>query len=72
MSSIIRTLAHTLSLTEDQMNLVVISMASALFQLIIYIHLLRKANWNLLIFLYIFIVFLSNVLFYKVFMSSSS
>jgi ATP/ADP translocase len=70
MSSIIRTLANTLSLTESQMNLVIISMASALFQLVIYIHLLRKTNWSVTILLYVFIVFISNVLFFKIFMSS--
>ena len=70
MSTIIRTLGNTLSLTESQMNLVIISMASALFQLVIYIHLLRKTSWSLTVLLYVFIVFVSNVLFFKIFMSS--
>ena len=70
MSTIIRTLGNTLSLTESQMNLVIISMASALFQLVIYIHLLNKTKWSLTVLLYVFIVFVSNVLFFKIFMSS--
>lgn len=71
MSSVIRALATALAITESQMNLVIISMCSALFQLVVYIHLLRKTNWSLTILLYVFIVFVSNVLFFKIFMSSS-
>jgi ATP/ADP translocase len=71
MSSVIRSLASLLEITESQMNLVIISMCSALFQLVVYIHLLRKTNWSLTILLYVFIVFVSNILFFKIFMSSS-
>lgn len=71
MSSVIRTLATLLSLTESQVNLVIISMSSALFQLVIYIHLLRKTNWSMTVLLYVFIVFVSNVLFFKIFMGGS-
>jgi len=71
MSSVIRTLATMLSLTETQMNLVIISMSSALFQLTIYIQLLKKTSWSLTVLLYVFIVFVSNVLFFKIFMGDA-
>lgn len=60
-----------LSLTETQMNLVIISMSSALFQLTIYIQLLKKTSWSLTVLLYVFIVFVSNVLFFKIFMGDA-
>lgn len=69
MSSVVKSLATTLSLTEAQVNLVIVSMASAFFQLVIYIHLMRKASWNMVVFLYLLIVFMSNVLFFKIFMN---
>jgi|LauGreDrversion4_2_1035121.scaffolds.fasta_scaffold19246_2 hypothetical protein len=69
MSSVVSSLSTTLSLTEAQTNLVLISMASALFQLVVYIHLIKKSSWSMAVFLYLFIVFMSNVLFYKIFMN---
>jgi hypothetical protein len=69
MSSVLKSLSTTLTLTEQQTNLVLISMASALFQLVVYIHLLKKTSWSMVVFLYIFIVFTSNVLFFKIFMN---
>jgi hypothetical protein len=68
MSSIVKSLASILSLTEDQVNLVIISMSSTLLQLAIYIHILRKSQWTATTLLYLTIVFLYNVMFYKIFL----
>lgn len=69
MSSLVSSLSTMLSLTEAQVNLVIISMASAFFQLMVYIHLMKKAEWSMVVFLYLFVVFMSNVLFFKIFMN---
>jgi len=68
MSSIAKSLANILSLTEDQVNLTIISMSSTLVQLVIYIHILRKSRWTVTTLLYLSIVFLYNVMFYKIFL----
>ena len=69
MSSIIKTIANVLSLTEDQVNLTIISMSSTVLQLFIYIHILRKSRWTVTTLLYLSIVFIYNVMFYKIFLS---
>ena len=68
MSSVVKSLASILSLTEDQVNLTIISMSSTLVQLVIYIHILRKSRWTATTLLYLSIVFLYNVMFYKIFL----
>jgi hypothetical protein len=68
MSSVVKSLASILSLSEDQVNLTIISMSSTLVQLVIYIHILRKSRWTATMLLYLSIVFLYNVMFFKIFL----
>ena len=67
--NLVKYLSTSLSLTEAQLNLVIVSVSAAVFQLVVYIHLMKKASWSMVVFLYLFIVFMSNVLFFKIFMN---
>ena len=69
MSGITKSIASILSLTEDQVSLIIVSMCSTLVQLIVYIHIMNKSRWNMTTLLYLSIVFLYNVMFYKIFLS---
>jgi hypothetical protein len=50
--------------------LTIISMTATVLQLVIYVHVLQKSKWMVIMLLYLFIVFLSNIMFYKIFLSS--
>lgn len=60
-------ISEWLSLTATQTNLVIISMITTIIQLIIFLFIMKQGKPSLLTIGYIFIVFLYNVVYYKIF-----
>ena len=56
-----------LTLSTSQTNLVMISMVTTIIQLLIFLFIMKQGTVNVTTFAYIFIVFVYNVLYYKLF-----
>jgi hypothetical protein len=68
-NTLIQNVMNVLSLTEQQVNLIIISLVSVVIQMSIYVLVLKKGSFSLVNLLYFFIVMLYNIMYYKVFMS---
>jgi len=66
-SAAINSLMDVLGLTEQQINLVIISMVTTLIQIMIYVFIMKKNRLNLTMLGYFSIVLVYNILYYKVF-----
>ena len=60
-------MSEWLSLTSTQTNLVIISMITTIIQLTIFLFIMKQGKASFLTIGYVFIVFLYNVLYYKIF-----
>lgn len=66
---VVQSIMNILSLTEQQANLIIISLVSVVMQMTIYTYLLKKSSFSLINLLYLAIVLVYNVMYYKVFMN---
>jgi len=69
-SGFVNSLMNTFSLTEQQVDLVIISMITTIIQILIYAFIMKKTKLNMTMLGYFMIVLVYNVLYYKVFTSS--
>lgn len=69
-SGFVSSIMNTFSLTEQQVDLVIISMITTIIQILIYAFIMKKTKLNLTMLGYFMIVLVYNVLYYKVFTSS--
>lgn len=69
-SALVQNVMDVLSLTEQQVNLIIISLVSVTIQMTVYVLFLKKGSFSLINILYFFIVMLYNIMYYKVFMQS--
>jgi hypothetical protein len=68
-SGFVSSIMNTFSLTEQQVDLVIISMITTIIQILIYAFIMKKTKLNLTMLGYFMIVLVYNVLYYKVFTS---
>lgn len=69
-SAFIQNVMDVLTLTEQQVNLIIISLVSVTIQMTVYVLFLKRGSFSLINILYFFIVMLYNIMYYKVFMQS--
>ena len=69
-SGFVSSIMNTFSLTEQQVDLVIISMITTIIQILIYAFIMKKTKLNLTMLGYFMIVLVYNVLYYKVFTGS--
>lgn len=69
-NALIQNVMDVLSLTEQQVNLIMISLVSVIIQMTVYVLFLKRGSFSLINILYFFIVMIYNIMYYKVFMQS--
>ncbi len=69
-SAFIQNVMDVLTLTEQQVNLIIISLVSVTIQMTVYVLFLKRGSFSLINILSFFIVMLYNIMYYKVFMQS--